>query len=147
MGRPSLYTPELIEVIAERLSNGEPMAVICRDEGMPAYRTVKDWMESMPEVSAAIARAREEGFDVLAAQCLEIADTPEEGVETTERGDSIETRHGDMLGHRKLRIETRMKLLAKWDPKRWGERIGLVHDLADNLADQMKAARERAANR
>ena len=147
MGRPSLYTPELIEAIAERLSNGEPMAAICRDEGMPAYRTVKDWMDSKPEVSAAIACAREEGFDVLSAQCLEIADTPEEGVETTERGESVETRHGDMLGHRKLRIETRLKLLAKWDPKRYGERIALEHDVSSNLADQMKAARERAANR
>jgi hypothetical protein len=28
-----------------------------------------------------------------------------------------------MLGHRRLQVETRLKLLAKWDPKRHGERI------------------------
>ena len=26
-----------------------------------------------------------------------------------------------MLGHRKLQVETRLKLLAKWDPKRYGD--------------------------
>ena len=28
-----------------------------------------------------------------------------------------------MLGHRKLQIETRLKLLAKWSPKKYGEKI------------------------
>jgi hypothetical protein len=126
------------------------MAVICRDEGMPAYRTVKDWMDSRPEVSAVIARAREEGFDTIAADCLRIADTPMPGkVERREllgvlkRKDEAgeeqalvlpdaelvvtEERTEDMLGHRKLQIETRLKLLAKWDPKRYGDRQTIEH--------------------
>ena len=36
----------------------------------------------------------------------------------------------DMLGHRKLQIETRLKLLSKWDPKRFGDRVALTG--ADN---------------
>ena len=32
-----------------------------------------------------------------------------------------------MLGHRKLQIETRLKLLAKWDPKRYGDKVDLNH--------------------
>jgi hypothetical protein len=152
MGRPTLYTPELIEVIAERLSNGEPMAAICRDEGMPAYRTVKDWMDSKPEVSAAIACAREEGFDVIAAGTLEIADDSRNDYieRLADEGDerAAEARvNSEHIQRSKLRIETRLKLLAKWDPKRYGERIALEHDVSGNLADQMKAARERAANR
>ena len=152
MGRPSLYTPELIEAIAERLSNGEPMAAICRDEGMPAYRTVKDWMDSKPEVSAAIACAREEGFDAIAASTLEIADDSRNDYieQLADAGDerAAEARaNSEHIQRSKLRIETRLKLLAKWDPKRYGERIALEHDVSSNLADQMKAARERAANR
>lgn len=149
MGRPSLYTPELIEAIAERLSNGDPMAVICRDPGMPAYRTVKDWMDSKPEVSAAIARAREEGFDVIAAGMLEIADDARNDYMQALGDEEVSAYklNGEHIQRSKLRIETRLKLLAKWDPKRYGERLALEHDVSSNLADQMKAARERAANR
>lgn len=123
-GRPSSYTQEIGEQIAARLSLGEPLAQICRDEGMPHDNTVRAWMAANEAFSVAIARARELGYDVLAAECLSIADTPVLGEETTVKpnGD-VETKTGDMLGHRKLRIETRLKLLAKWDPKRYGDKI------------------------
>lgn len=128
-GGQSTFTQERADEICSRLSKGEPLAVICRDEHMPGYRTVADWREANTNFAAAIARAREDGFDALAAQCLEIADTPIEGVETTTKpsGD-VEEKRGDMLGHRKLQIETRLKLLAKWDPKRYGERMQVAGD-------------------
>jgi hypothetical protein len=28
-----------------------------------------------------------------------------------------------MIEHRKLRIETRLKLLAKWNPKKYGDKL------------------------
>lgn len=137
MARPTLYNPELLAEIVERLSAGEPMAAICRDEGMPAARTVRDWINRHPEVSTAIAGAREDGEDWLAAECLLIADTPCEGViEEYERktvpgpdGKPVETlvlvkrRREDMLGHRKLQVETRLRLLAKWNPRKYGEKV------------------------
>lgn len=116
-GRPSLYSPELVETIAERLSKGEPMAQICRDEGMPAYRTVKDWIDGKPEVSAVIARARDEGFDAIAARLREVA---------RGRGESTADVQRD-----KLIIETDLKLLAKWDPKRYGDKV--AHELSGGL--------------
>ena len=127
MGRPSLYTPELVETIAERLSKGEPMAQICRDEGMPATRTVRDWMDAYPPVAAAIARAREDGFDALAEQCLEIADAAERDTYTDREGN--ERTDNEVIQRAKLRVETRLKLLAKWDPKRYGDKVQLAgHD-------------------
>ena len=44
MGRPSLYSPELITTICDRLSKGEPLAAICRDEGMPDPATIWQWL-------------------------------------------------------------------------------------------------------
>ncbi len=111
MGRPSLYTPDMIESIADRLSQGVPLAVICRTDGMPAYRTVKDWIDGMPDVSAAIARAREEGFDMIAAECLPIIDNIQEDPAS-----------------RRVRMEGRLKLLKVWDPKRYGDRQVLAGD-------------------
>jgi hypothetical protein len=83
----------------------------------------------MPEFSADFARARARGFDAIAAQALQISDTPHEGVEYITKADgSTEEKRGDMLGHRKLQIETRLKLLARWDPKRYGERTTVAGD-------------------
>jgi len=126
-GRPSKYTPKLVEDICARLAKGEPLAQICRDEGMPHPSTVRDWMDAKPDVSRAIARAREDGEDWIAAECLAIADTPLEGEETKldESGKVVETKRGDMLQHRKLQIETRLKLLAKWNPRKWGEKVAV----------------------
>jgi hypothetical protein len=42
------------------------------------------------------------------------------------RGGKTETHTGDMLGHRKLRIDTRIKLLWKWDPRRYGDKLQQV---------------------
>ena len=149
MARPSKKTKEMVDAICLRLSNGEPLTAICRDEGMPAPRTVRDWMASDQEVSAAIAHAREEGEEALAEECLAIADTPLEGEETEfdAEGNVVKVKRSDMLGHRKLQIETRLKLLAKFNPKRWGDRVALDHGVQDNLAERLKAARERAASR
>lgn len=128
-GRPSLKTPELLEEIYQRLSTGEPMTVICSDAHMPSDRTVRAWEEADAEVSAAIAQARARGFDAIAWGALTIASTPEVGEETITKADGgIEVRKGDMLGHRKLQIETRLKLLAKWDPKRYGEKMTVAGD-------------------
>jgi hypothetical protein len=129
MSRPSTFTQEKAQEICERLSNGEPLAEICRDASMPGYRTVYDWMDAHPEFSANIARARKDGHDSIAAECLRISNTPLIGEEETVKpnGD-VEVKRGDMLGHRKLQIETRLKLLAKWDPKRYGERLELAGD-------------------
>ncbi|MEH3121188.1 MAG: hypothetical protein PGN16_04275 [Sphingomonas phyllosphaerae] len=120
-GRPSKRTDEVIARIIDGLRKGTPLTIICGAEDMPATSTVYDWAGSDQELSGAIARAREEGFDQIAIDALSIAD------EVTEQ-DTIETQHGpipnkEWLMRSKLRVETRLKLLAKWDPKRYGEMI------------------------
>jgi hypothetical protein len=88
---------------------------------------VYDWMMKDPELSTAIARARDIGYDAMAEECLHIADTPMLGEEVTETegddGIKVSVKKVDMLGHRKLQIETRLKLLAKFNPKRYGDKI------------------------
>ena len=120
-GRPSKYTPELSREICERLSEGEPLRQICRDAHMPAWRTVYDWMGKSEDLAAAIARARDIGYDKMAEECLEIADNMQMGLKETVHVDakgneSVSRANEDMLGHRRLQIETRLKLLAKFHP-------------------------------
>lgn len=124
MGRPTMRTPELIEAICARLETGEPMVWICRDEGMPNTATVWKWEQEDDAVKQAIARARELGGDAIAADALAIAD--ETLHDTVVRPDGSETANSEWIARSRLRVETRLKLLAKWHPKRYGDKVGLV---------------------
>lgn len=137
-----IRTDEIVEKIIEGISKGIPMTRICREKGMPAPRTVREWMEKDEALSAAIARARELGFDALAEEALDIIDAEPEMV----TGDGGSRRDAGYVAWQKARVETRLKLLAKWDPKRYGELI--KHGNADgtnlDLASGIEQARERA---
>jgi hypothetical protein len=78
-----------------------------------------------PELSASIARARDIGYDAIAEECLLIADTPQFGQKQVMTDEGTATTIEDMLGHRKLQIETRLKLLAKFHPTKYGDKLGL----------------------
>lgn len=146
MGRPSKFSKALADKICEKLSEGEPLASICRkNKAFPAVRTVSDWKRAHPEFSADFARARDEGFDAIAAETLRIADTPVKGIRTKKSKEGLEVTTEDMLGHRRLQVETRLKLLAKWDPKRYGDKIEVESGprLTDTLSKTMKGIRAR----
>ena len=131
-GRPCLYTPEIAAEIIERISAGEPLEVICRDEHMPSAFTVHHWKSEdsrPPQVPATFAadfaRAREAGFDVMAADCLDIADdTSRDWIEREDGGQALDAEH---VQRSKLRIETRLKLLAKWS-KRYSDKVTVAGD-------------------
>ena len=146
LGRPSLYTKPLAKKICDRISAGEPLAVICRDAGMPSVTTVWQWQQDKKDFSEAIARARLIGFDQIAAECLHIANTPLEGTEITQDKDGTTIKTSDMLGHRKLQIETRLKLLSKWDPKRYGDKIEVEGNVSVSFADAINSLNQAVQN-
>lgn len=117
-GRPTDFSEEMATAVCEWLSSGETLADFCRQEGTPAVRTVSDWTQAHAQFSADFARARKDGFDAIAARARRTArgDDPDKG------GDST----GDVQRD-KLIIDTDMKLLAKWDHKRYGDRIQQEH--------------------
>lgn len=125
MGRQSTFSQKVADEIVERLSDGEPLRQICRSEGMPAWRTVYGWMDADKEFAARIARGRELGEEAIAQECLRIADTPLVGTKTTTKASGVETTETDMIEHRRLQIDTRLKLLAKWNPKKWGDKVAI----------------------
>ena len=117
MGRKSTFNDKDAAEIVARLSKGEPLAVICRDEWLPTDRTVRKWADNDAAFASDIARAREAGHDAIANDALDIAD----GLKP------IVLLEGDSPSQRdRLRVETRLKLLAKWDPKRYGDLVKLA---------------------
>ena len=142
MGRPTKRTPEVIERIIEGLSKGTPLTVICESDDMPGRDAVYDWMSNDEELSRHIARAREAGFDQIALDALSIADNSEQDTVLTDKGGEIP--NSEWISRSRLRVETRLKLLAKWDPKRYGERISQEISGPDGGAIQTESTRSEA---
>ena len=90
---------------------------------MPEVRTISDW-KSNSAFSADFTRARDEGYDAIAQDCLEIADQTGRDTIIGENGDRPDS---EWIARSRLRVETRLKLLAKWCPKRYGERVEHEH--------------------
>jgi hypothetical protein len=103
---------------------------------MPAWQKIYEWMARDEELSGAIAQAREQGFEALAEEALMIADTPVFGQKQVMTDQGTATTVEDMLGHRKLQIETRLKLLAKWNPKKYGDKVQVGGDAENPLKIQ-----------
>lgn len=117
MPQPSKRTADVEAEIIRRLSAGEPLAVICRDEHLPTSSTWREWCRADEALDIAHARARDDGYDLIAVRLRSTA----RGKTETDGGDSS----GDVQRD-KLIIDTDLKLLAKWDPKRYGEKVAHV---------------------
>jgi hypothetical protein len=115
MGRPSLYSPELALRIFAQIADGKTLNAICADEGMPAASTVRSWIaDDIDGIAALSARAYKIGRAAIAEDCIAIADDPDGDAPT-----------------KKVRIDTRLRLLGKWAPNEYGDRMTLAGD-ADN---------------
>jgi hypothetical protein len=97
-------------------------------------------MEANEEFSARIARARIIGREAILEDTLLIANETEEGIRLEKSESGVKEVREDMLGHRKLKIETRFKLLAKWDPAKYGEKIQQEHSGTLSLAQLIETA-------
>ena len=116
--------------ICEQIADGIPLREICRQSGMPAWRTVYDWVGADEAFAAAIARAREMGHEAIAEETVEMVDAE------PERGPDGKVDPG-WVAHTKLRVEHRLKLLAKWNPKKYGDKIQAEHTGANGGAIQV----------
>lgn len=137
-------TPEVIEQVLARMAKGEPLTVIGRDIGFVPMSWY-DLMERQPHLRIAHQRARDAGADAIAEECLEIADqvNGEAIIAYDAYGKPYAKIDGESLQRSKLKIDTRLKLLAKWNPKRYGERLVHAGDEAAPLAVQHSLSPER----
>jgi hypothetical protein len=125
MAPPSKRNPKTESEVLFRVASGEPLATVLRsDPRFPHYTTWYDWLHQDEELAQAFARAREAGEQVIAADCLAIIDQ-----EPARVGEQSESRIDPSdVQNRRLRFEGRLKLLAKWNPKKWGEKLDVTSD-------------------
>jgi hypothetical protein len=109
-GRPSSFTQEMADKICERLAAGESLRSICKDDGMPSWPCISNWLQRFPEFAAQYARAREDQAEAHADRIIEIADD-----------DTIDP------NHKRIMVDARKWVASKLKPKRYGDKAAIEH--------------------
>jgi hypothetical protein len=105
--------PRVADEIIAAISNGESLRAWCRGPGRPCFTTVYDWLAKDAEFALRFKEARNRGFDAIADDCRNIA--------SSQPTDQLD------LNWKKLQIDTALRLLGKWDPNRYGDKVGVEH--------------------
>lgn len=136
---------ETLSVIVQRVADGESLKAICKSRLWP-YSLVAKWLAEDVGRKSQYDAALALWGDSLAQEAVAIADTVQVGVirKTDSDGGVTETQE-DMLGHRKLQVDTRLKLAAKLDRERYGDRV--VNAPPSNPQDLIDAALEGMARK
>lgn len=120
-GRPPKKTSELMEQICSRIADGESLRKICVSIGVNR-ETVRDWLNKDPQFSGQYARAREEQADLLADQCIEIADDKSQDIlDIPDGGDTRLITNSAAVQRAKIQIDARRWKAGQLAPKKWGQ--------------------------
>lgn len=157
------YSVDVAEEILLRIASGEPLTAICRSDPkrFPTPMGFAGWMSADPGLAVAHAYVRRLQADAIADDALRIVDAEPERVVTYDAdGKSTGARiDAGSVQWAKMRAEMRLKLIAKWDPERYGDTIkhtgkidGTLEVNArldiDNIVSRLRdASRQRLAER
>lgn len=122
MGRPTIYTKDLANLICERLALGQSLRTVCKETNMPAMSTVFRWMfdEDKKDFREHYEEAKVQATEALAEEILDISDESS----TIIRGD--DKSDGARVQANRLRVDTRKWIMAKMKPKKYGDKIDMT---------------------
>lgn len=112
--------PATMDVIVQRLTDGEPLKAIARSWDVP-YGKLAEWITEDRERVERYSAALRIWADSLAQECVAISD--EQGEVVNENGKVFDPD----VARDKLRIDTRLKLAGKLDRARYGDQTELKH--------------------
>lgn len=124
----------LAHIYAE-VAGGRALSRVLREDGgevdLPSHSTFWRWHMDDVDIRDNLARARINGVEAHLEEAMEIADTPKTGLIVTTKYDKEgneveETRREDMLGHRRLQVETRIKRAQMIAPRKYGPKLDLT---------------------
>lgn len=129
MARPSKYTQQLADLICERLSEGQSLRTVCKEEDVPSAQTVFSWMRIYPKFLEQYARAKQESADAMAEEIMDISDdgTNDWMEDQYMKGKSPGWKvNGEAVQRSKLRVDTRKWLMSKMKPKKYADKLDVT---------------------
>lgn len=157
------FSQDAADIVLERIAQGGERSALAHvlgdDENLPGLTTWFKWLRERPSLAVDYTRACEARGEVKAAEIEEIADTPQLGEKVTVKGDgTVEVVTGDMIEHRKLRIETRKWANCHLNPKKYTPKTAIEHsgqlalvegkddELMQELVDMLATGRLKLPN-
>lgn len=135
--QPGKYSPTRVALVLDDLASGLTLSAACQRAGIHPTAW-EDWLEADASLADAYGRARKIGHDVLADQCIAIADgelpCALDYIAQVDAQRMAEAMSGKPMGvssqitrllagagleiaRDRMRIDTRLKLLAQWDQR------------------------------
>ena len=134
-GRPAIYTEELAATICSRLSMGESLRSVCRDEDMPGLTTVFTWFQEKDGFRAQYETAKIESADSHADLIVDMADNIEGSpvlvngeIQYDKDGEVIRVIDAAAIAHAKLKVDARKWAASKLKPRKYGEKLAIGGD-------------------
>jgi hypothetical protein len=122
IGRPSVYSLRVANVILDRLAGGELLSAICLRAGMPKEKTVRGWVvDNRDSFAERYARAVQMGLDRQGEGMLSIADDSSSDM-TLDKDGRVVVNH-EHIRRSEVRIRTRQWLLERRLPHIYGQKI------------------------
>lgn len=127
LGRPTKFTKKVGDRICSEVREGLTLRRICHPANMPHRSQVFRWL-SMPSLKSFRDQYELAIIDRTEAWAEEVVEISDDGLNDTYFDDNgnMRTDH-DVIQRSKLRVETRLKLMAKLKPKKYGEKIDLTN--------------------
>tara|TARA_R110002153_G_C13022020_1_gene467623 strand:+ start:33 stop:488 length:456 start_codon:yes stop_codon:yes gene_type:complete len=135
-------TPETIDEILARVTKGESIVKICgsgRDDFTPSTAAWYKWLDGDKDLVDRYARACEARAEYLFEQILDISDDGTNDMIGTEDGERLNSDH---IQRSKLRVDSRKWMLARLQPKKYGDKIEQNHTSDDGSMTPTKIIRE-----
>lgn len=155
VGRPSKYTNKLADKICQMIAQGQSVRSICAKKDMISMQTFFRWLRENDKFREQYARACEERLYMHTEEILEIADDARNDYmeKLDDSGNLLGyTLNGEHVQRSRLRIDTRKWLMAKQNPKVYGDKLDMTTNgndigvsLSASQAEQL--LRARADNR
>jgi hypothetical protein len=117
-GRPEVYTTELGDEICNRLSAGETLIQICKDEHLPCRKTIYNWLSSgLDEFLRNYTQAKDQQAEYYADQCIDIADQTDGDTKISANG--LEKADHEWIHRSQIRIDTRKWYATVTKPRKY----------------------------
>lgn len=139
------YTPAektaYIDGALQSIATGQSLNAFCKANNV-AYMTMSDWLNENEAVKSAREAAIKTGTHYLAAECLDIADELAQE-KRLPLDPALSDGEKDGLAAKvqlaRLRIDTRIRLIGKWNRKEYGEKQEIDANVKHTIDDALQA--------
>ena len=123
LGRPvKKPDPVIVENLLVHVANGGTVRAFCREKHNPSYNTIYRWLDKDKELMTRFTYvSRFLGARAIAEEALELVDTIPPVIGD---GDNARMDNAHVTWMRS-RADLRLKLLSKWYPQEYGDKVGI----------------------